>query len=148
MVAKKNFTWAIAAAAIILAIVCVFIGLNFFKAAPAPTVEPPKEFTYELLETAQTANQALVVSGSNGSLLFGTTLKSGGGNFETAKLVKKEGIYQVVLSDTDNKLLNTVVSYKISGEINNIPAGSYTLQIVNGNKNSGNKILAEKKFSI
>ena len=105
-------------------------------------------FSYTLNQVALKPNQELTLSSEGRTLFFKISFRSGSGNFEKAELIKQGNIYKVVLNDTNNKLENMIVSYDLSGKINDIVEGKYVLQIVNGNKTEEAEILAENQFRI
>ena len=105
-------------------------------------------FSYTLDQVPLKPNQELIINFDKNTLFFSISFRSGSGNFEKAKLVNQENIYKIVLSDTNNRLEEMIVSYDLSGRIVNIPKGKYNLQIVSGNKTDGQKILAEKEFEL
>jgi hypothetical protein len=75
---------------------------------------------------------------------FALAFQGGGGENEAARLEQTEHVLEIVLLNTDRVSQKILVLYHLSGRINNLESGRYTLQI----EDSTGRSIATKSFEV
>jgi hypothetical protein len=104
------------------------------------------QLVYQLEERAYRAdlNSQLILVMNPKGVSFQVDFVGGGGSYDQATLQLDNSAIHVVLADTDGRLQNMKVTYRLSGEVTGLAPGTYTLSVESGQ----NVVIASDTFEL